>query len=66
MNNHSTVFKQMTDIKLFVLHRNTWNHLTICKEMSSGAFKNIINKLCIYKIIYIQCMYKLDLALNNL
>ena len=28
MYNHFTVSKQMTDVKLFVLHSNTWNHLT--------------------------------------
>ena len=24
--------KQMTDVKLLVLHINTWNHLTVCKQ----------------------------------
>ena len=27
--------KQMTDIELLLLHRNTWNHLTVCKQMIS-------------------------------
>ena len=27
-----TVCKQMTDVKLLVLHKNTWNHLTVCKQ----------------------------------
>ena len=27
------VCKQMTDIKLLLLHRNTWNNLTVCKQM---------------------------------
>ena len=39
-----------------------YNHLTECKQMSSGSFKNVIYKLCIYK----SCsMYKEELALNN-
>ena len=25
------VCKQMTDVKLLLLHSNTWNHLTVCK-----------------------------------
>ena len=27
------VCKQMTDVKLLLLHSNTWNHLTVCKQM---------------------------------
>ena len=23
----------MTDVKLLLLHRNTWNHITLCKQM---------------------------------
>ena len=45
----------MTDVELLVLHSNTWNHLTICRQMSSGSFKNVNYKLCIYKL-YV-CMY---------
>ena len=26
------VCKQMTDVKLLLLHSNTWNHLTVCKN----------------------------------
>ena len=33
--------------------------------MSSGPFKNVINKICL-QIIYLIYMYKEDLALNNL
>ena len=58
------VWKQLTDIKLLRLHYNTWNHLTVCKKMSSGSFKNI-KKMCL-QIIYLIYMYKEDLALNNL
>ena len=28
---------------------NTWIHLTVCKEMSSGSFKNITYTLFVYK-----------------
>ena len=27
-----TVCKQMTDVKLWLLYNNTWNHLTVCKK----------------------------------
>ena len=57
------VLKRMTDVKLLLVHRNTWNHLTVCKQMSSGSFENIINKMCL-QIIYLAYMYKEDLALN--
>ena len=30
---HLNVCKQMIDVKLLLLHRNIWNHLTLCKEM---------------------------------
>ena len=33
--------------------------------MSSESFKNGIYKMCL-EIIYLMCMYKNDLALNNL
>ena len=26
-------YKQMTDVKLLLLHSNTWNHLTVYKQM---------------------------------
>ena len=39
-------------MELFILDRNTWNHLTMCKkEMSLGLFKNVINKM------YLQLIY---------
>ena len=45
--------KQMMDVKLWLLHRNTWNGLTGCKKkMSSGSFKNVGNKICL-QITYI-------------
>ena len=46
-----TVCKQMTDVKLWLLYCNTWNHLTVCKK-NSGSFKNFIYKMCL-QILYI-------------
>ena len=37
----------MTDVKLLLLHSNTCNNLTMKKKMSSGSFKNVINKMCL-------------------
>ena len=31
------VGNQMTDVKLLLLHNNTRNHWTVCKQMSSGS-----------------------------
>ena len=50
---HLNVCKQMIDVKLLLLHSNTWNHLTVCKKMSSGSFKNVIKIMCL-QIIYIN------------
>ena len=44
------VCKQMADVKLLLLHSNTWNHLTVCKK-SSGSFKNVFYEVCL-QIIY--------------
>ena len=43
-----TVCKQMTDVKLWLLYSNTWNHL----KKSSDLIKNVIYKMCL-EIIYI-------------
>ena len=42
--------KQMTDVKLWLLYSNTWNHLTVCKQMISGTFKNVIYEMFINHI----------------
>ena len=49
--NPSTIWKWMNNVdkKLLVLDNNTWNHLIVCKQMSSGSFKNVIYKLLAYK-----------------
>ena len=36
-------------IELLVLDSNVWNHLTVCKQMNSGSFKNVTDKLLVYK-----------------
>ena len=47
-------------IKLLVLDSSTWNYLTMYKKISSGSFNySFANH------IYLTCMYKQDLALNN-
>ena len=46
--------KQMIDIKqILVLESITWNYLTVCRQITSGSFKNKL------------FAYKQDLALNN-
>ena len=42
MNIDLNVCKQITDVKLLLLHRNTWTHLTVFKNMNSGLFKNVV------------------------
>ena len=61
-NRTKCVCEEMTDVKLWLLYRNTWNYLTVQKK-SSGSFKNAIYKMCLLNHIYL--MYKEDLALNN-
>ena len=39
----------MTNVELLVLHNNTWNHLNVCKKLSSGLFKSVIDKLSVNK-----------------
>ena len=43
-------------MKLLVLNSSTWNHLSVCKQMCSGLFKNHVTyELFIYKsYIYVQ------------
>ena len=50
-------------IQLLVFDSNTWNHLTLCKQMMSALFKNNVTyKLFIYK--YHTCIFLFDT--NNL
>ena len=55
----------MTDIELLLLHSNTWNHLTVDKEMNADYFQYDLQTICLW-IIYIWYMYKRDLLLNIL
>ena len=50
----------MTDIKfkVLVLHSNIWNHLNVCKQMSSCSYKNVIYKLFINKL-YMRILHYL-------
>ena len=48
----SISFKNKITYKL--LTYKSYNHLTVCKLMKSGSFRNIIDKLCIYES-YIIC-----------
>ena len=38
----------------------------MCEKMSLGSFTNVIFNICLKSYIYYVCMYKNDLALNNL
>ena len=50
---------------LFVLDRNTWNYLTVRKQMISGSYKSNVTDSFTNHIKHMY-MYKEDLALNNL
>ena len=48
------VYKQMTYVKLLLLHGNTWNHLTVPKKWAQARLK-VLSTKCVYKsynIIY--------------
>ena len=38
------------------INNNNWNHLIVCKQMSSGLFKNITYKVFIYKLYMCVCV----------
>ena len=44
-------------IELLMLDWNTWNHLTVCKQIISGSFKNCYRQTFRLQIIYIY-IYK--------
>ena len=46
------VCKWMNDVKLFLLHTNSWNHLTVCKQMWTQAHLKNIQYICINRIWY--------------
>ena len=43
-------------MKLFKLDRNTWNYLTLCKQMTWDSFKNVIKKMGL-QILHIFNIY---------
>ena len=49
--NHLTVYTQMIDVKLFVLHSSTWNHLIILGLIANRIIyvRNIWNRLTVCK-----------------
>ena len=40
--NSPTTWFNCVPIELLVLNSNTWNHLTVCKQLNSGSFKNTV------------------------
>ena len=58
----------MTDVKLWLLYNNTWNHLTLYKKKVTGSFKNVDQQNVFTNHIHIFNIYvcKENLALNNL
>ena len=47
-----------------VLDKNTWNNLSVCKQISSGLFKMVPTNYSIVYPIYLMYMYKHDLISN--
>ena len=54
----------MTDVKLWLLYSNIWNHLTVCKK-ELLLIKNVISKMCLqiahthtHTQIYIYILYQ--------
>ena len=68
----SNSYKNEVTNNLFTYKLYMYIHLNVCKVMADvkllllhSSFKNVINKLCVYKS-YLIYMYKQDLALHNL
>ena len=51
--------------ELLMLDRNTWNQLTVCKQISTGSLKRCYLQNISLQIRYLIYLYKQDLALNN-
>ena len=69
--NQIELFNHLIYLKAFncvqTINSNIQRHLIECKQMNSGLFKNVTNKLFVYRsYIFKIYMYKQDLALNNL
>ena len=61
-------------IELFILDFNTWNHLTLCKQMiilnriisiNSNNWALLLTNYSLTSHLYNTYMYKLELTLNN-
>ena len=52
-----SLFINRTTYELFTHKSYPYKHLTVCKQIGSGSYKNVIYKLFVYKL-YIQYMYK--------
>ena len=48
-------YKQMTDVELFLLHSNTWKHLTVYKKWAL-AYLMMLSTKSVYKS-YISNIY---------
>ena len=57
MNVYLNVCKQITYVKLSLLHKNTWNHLTKFKKWAQPRLKCYQQKVFINHI-YVIYMYK--------
>ena len=55
----------MTDVKLSLLNKNNLITFNSVQKISSGLFKNVINKMFTNHIFNIYLIYTEDLALNN-
>ena len=61
-----TVCKQMTDVKLWLLYSNTWNHSTVYKKEPRLVKECYLQNVFTNHIhLFNKYIYKQDLALNN-
>ena len=51
-----TVCKQVTDVKLWPLYSNTWNHFTVCKKKQTQARLRMLSTKCVYKSYFMTEM----------
>ena len=51
-------------VELLSLNSNTWNHLTVCKQISSGSFKNFEEQSIRLQIKYTYHMCMIELGIK--
>ena len=56
---------QNDDVKFWLLHRNTWNYLTVRKKRAQAHLRMLSRKFVYKSYVYLTYKYKDDLALNN-